>query len=177
MSKIDDIKTLVNKRGGFAKPNRFSVDFSGLAGKILGFDTEQFRDLNILVDSVNIPGRTISTTEFGAWRHVIKIPTAYVEDDIEMVFNVTNDFTSKKILDAWLNLVISEESYLVAYDSDYKIDIKINQLDDKDNIKYSANIYGAFPISVKGLPLDNNSESAVSRCTATFAYDYFKINK
>lgn len=177
MAKIDDIKTLINKRGGFAKPNRFAVDFSGLASKISGFDTDQFRDLNILVDSLSIPGRTISTTDFGAWRHTIKVPTAYTEDDIEMVFNVTNDFTSKKILDAWLNLVISEESYLVAYDSEYKIDIKISQLDDNDNETYSANIYGAFPISVKGLPLDNNSESAVSRCNATFAYDYFKINK
>lgn len=177
MATIEDMKALIHRRGGLAKPNRFKVDFSGLSGKLVEFNNDHFIDLNILVDSISIPGRTITTTDFGAWRHTVKVPTGYVEDDIEMVFNITNDFASKRILDAWAGLVISEESYLVSYDKDYKVDLNIHQLDENDNSVYSAKIYGAFPISVKGLPLDNNSESAVSRCNATFAYDYFKVNK
>lgn len=172
MPSINNLKTLINKRGGFARPNRFAVDFSSLMNlQIVGLP--DLSDLNLLVDSISIPGRNIDTFEYSIWNHNIKVPSGYSEDDIEIVFNITNDYLSKTVMDKWLGKVINQWSYLVSYDSDYKCDVTIKQLDESDKVIYSAKLINAYPISVKGVLLDNNSESAISRFSTTLAYDRF----
>jgi hypothetical protein len=175
MATINDIKTLVNTRGGFARPNRFVVEFAGVQGIINEVDSSNnsVKDLNILVDSISIPGRTINSFEYAIWNHSIKVPTGYDEDDIEIVFNVTNDFLSKKIMDAWLAKVINQRSYYVSYDDDYKKNFKIFQLNERDEKVFGVELVGAYPVSVKGLFLDNNSESSVSRFSATFTFNRY----
>lgn len=172
MASINNLKTLINKRGGFARPNRFAVDFSSLMNlKIVGLP--DLNDLNLLVDSISIPGRTINTFEYSIWNHNIKVPSGYDEDDIEIVFNITNDYLSKTVMDKWLGKVINQWSYLVNYDADYKSDVTIKQLDENDKVIYSAKLINAYPLSVKGVFLDNNSESAISRFSTTLAFDRF----
>jgi hypothetical protein len=91
MATITDIKGVISRRGGLARPNRFKVDFTGLlAGPVTipGLDTSTIKDLNFLVDNISIPGRAINTFEYAIWNHSIKVPTGYDEDDIEIVFNL-----------------------------------------------------------------------------------------
>lgn len=172
MASINALKSLIQKRGGFARPNRFMVDFSSLS-KLNITGLADLSDLSLLVDSISIPGRALNTFEYAIWNHPIKIPTGYDEDDIEIVFNITNDFIPKMIMDAWFAKVINQWSYLINYDSDYKCDITIKQLDEADRIIFSAKLINAYPISVKGVFLDNNSESSISRFSSTIAFDRF----
>jgi hypothetical protein len=179
MATINDIKNVIGRRGGLARPNRFKVDFTGLLAAepgsvpIPGLDPESTRDLNFLVDNIGIPGRAINTFEYAIWNHPIKIPIGYDEDDIEIVFNLTNDFMPKKIIDAWSAIIINQNSYLAEYDSAYKKDVIIWQLDENDNIKYGVKLLGAYPIASKGLFLDNSAESTVSRFSCTLTFDKF----
>ena len=183
MATIKDIISLVAKRGGLARPNRFMVDFSGLLQPsigdatvpIPGLDTESSRDLNFLVDNISMPGRAINTFEYAIWNHPIKIPIGYDEDDIEIVFNLTNDFMPKKIIDNWSSIIINQGSYLAEYDAAYKRDIIIWQLDEKDKKKYGVKLRGAYPIASKGLFLDNSAESTISRFSCTLTFDRFEI--
>lgn len=175
LGPIDKLMSMVNRRKGFARPNRFEVDFSGLIklnlSETKGNDT--LADMGTLVDSISIPGRSFSTFEYSIWNHPIKVPSGYDEDDIEIVFNITNDFMPKMIMDAWFAKVINQWSYLVSYDSDYKCDITIKQLNENDDVIFTAKLINAYPISVKGVFLDNNSESSISRFSSTIAFDRF----
>lgn len=179
MATIQDIKGVIGRRGGLARPNRFKVDFSGLlaqgagANPIPGLDLVNIQDLNFLVDNISIPGRAINTFEYAIWNHPVKIPTGYDEDDIEIVFNLTNDFMPKKIIDAWSSIIINQSSYLAEYGDTYKKNIIIWQLDENDNIKYGVKLVGAYPIASKGLFLDNSAESTVSRFSCTLTFDRF----
>lgn len=170
MPTINDIKTVITKRGGLARPNRFRVDFSSLT-QIM--PDQDLRELNILVDNISIPGRVINTFEYGIWNHTIKIPSGYDEDDIEIVFNLTNDFMPKKIIDAWSARVINQKSYLASYDADYKYDIEVWQMDEYNNDVYGVKLMGAYPIASKGLFLDNSAESTVSRFSTTITFNRF----
>jgi hypothetical protein len=180
MATINDIKSIIAKRGGLARPNRFMVDFSGLlipnisgAVSIPGLDSVSARDLNFLVDNISIPGRAINTFEYAIWNHPIKIPIGYDEDDIEIVFNLTNDFMPKRIIDGWSSIIINQSTYLAEYDSAYKRDIIIWQLDENDNKKYGVKLLGAYPLASKGLFLDNSAESTVSRFSCTLTFNRF----
>jgi hypothetical protein len=179
MATINDIKNVIGRRGGLARPNRFMVNFTGLLAQkpgsipIPGLDPESTRDLNFLVDNISIPGRAINTFEYAIWNHPIKVPIGYDEDDIEIVFNLTNDFMPKKIIDAWSAIIINQSTYLAEYDDAYKRDIIIWQLDENDNIKYGVKLLGAYPLASKGLFLDNSSESTVSRFSCTLTFNKF----
>jgi hypothetical protein len=138
-------------------------------------DGESLRDLNILVDNISIPGRAINTFEYSIWNHSIKIPGGYDEDDIEIVFNVTNDYLPKKIIDKWSERIINQSNYLTGYDSDFKRDVTVWQLDEFDKKIYGVKLIGAYPIASKGLFLDNSAESAVSRFSCTLTFDKFVV--
>lgn len=172
MASINDIKSLINKRGGLARPNRFMVDFSYLINLNIA-PLDNLKDLNLLVDSISIPGRSINTFDYSIWNHPIKVPGGYDEDDIEIVFNVTRDYVSKVIMDSWFAKVINQWTYMVNYDSQYKSDLIIKQLDENDKVIFSAKLINAYPISVKGIFLDNNADSSVSRFSSTIAFDRF----
>lgn len=175
MATLEDIKGMVNRRGGFARPNRFIVDFSGLKSIADQLQNTDIVDLNFMVDSITMPGRTLTTFDYAIWNHPIRIPGGYSEDDIEIVFTITNDFAPKIIMDAWLALVVNQWTYHAAYASEYKKDFEIWQLDEADKKVYGVKIMGAYPAAVKSLLLDNNSESAVSRFSVTIPYDRFVI--
>jgi hypothetical protein len=182
MATINDIKSIVSKRGGFARPNRFMVNFSGLrqpgikgTAPIPGLNAIDANDLNFLVDNISMPGRAINTFEYAIWNRPIKIPIGYDEDDIEIVFNLTNDFMPKKIIDSWSSIIINQSSYLAEYDVAYKRDIIIWQLDEQDKKKYGVKLRGAYPIASKGLFLDNSAESTISRFSCTLTFDRFEI--
>ncbi len=177
MASINEIKGVIGRRGGLARPNRFKVDFAGLrAGPgIPGLDKSAAEDLNFLVDNISMPGRSINTFEYSIWNHPVKIPIGYDEDDIEIVFNLTNDFMPKKIIDAWSAIIINQSSYLAEYDEAYKRDIIIWQLDENDNIKYGVKLMGAYPLTSKGLFLDNSAESTLSRFSCTLTFNRFQV--
>lgn len=183
MATINDIKSVVSARGGLARPNRFMVDFSGLLRPntgdgtvpIPGLDLQASRDLNFLVDNISIPGRAINTFEYSIWNHPVKVPSGYDEDDIEIVFNLTNDFMPKRIIDAWSSIIINQSTYLAEYDSAYKRDIVIWQLDETDKKKYGVKLLGAYPITSKGLFLDNSAESTVARFSCTLTFNRFQL--
>ena len=68
MASIDELKSLVSTKLGFASPNQFMVelpsDFRGSSG-FLGqlFSALQGNDLNLLCASVTMPDRQIFTTD------------------------------------------------------------------------------------------------------------------
>lgn len=171
MSNINDFKSAITKRGGLAKANRFQVMFT-LPQSIQSDD--RGKNLSLMCESAQLPGKQITTMEWSMYGHNIKVPTSFIQEDVTLVFNVTSDYYAKRIFDNWQNAVINDISFLLNYDSDFKVDVFIHQLDEEDKIIYTSQLLGAYPISVQAMSLDSNSDSQTQKVTVVLAFNDFK---
>lgn len=169
---IDKFKAMVVARGGFSKVNRFGILLT--LPKLIGSRYDAGRDLSLLCESASIPGKQITTTEYSAYGYNQKIPTGLLLDDVTFTFNLTSDYYAKIIFDDWQNLVIDPNSFLVLYESDYKTNITITQLNDKNEENHSVTLIGAYPITVNTISFDNQSENQIQKLSVTFAYTKIK---
>ena len=171
---IDKLLKTISAHGGLSKPNRFKVDFSGAIAK-LGMSRD-YADVSFLCESTSVPGRQLTTIDYSAWGHTSKVPTGFVEDDVEMVFSVTDDFLTKRFIEEWMAKSVDPISYILKYDSEYKADIDLYQLSDKVNengeakVIYAARLIDAYPYSMKGISFDSSAESSFTRFSCTFAH-------
>lgn len=199
-ANIDTLKSTLNRRGGLAKANRFAVYITHPGGKnslvntdissIIGnaatsvvqggsFNVFSFfndpRDMYLLCESVNLPGRQILTQEYTTGQRTRKKPYNYVTDDVNMTFNLTNDYMVFEYFRTWMDLIVPEEAenhYSVAFKDRYATDITIQQIATQDYIPaYQIKLRNAFPITLNSVQLSNAGEGTVAQCSVTFAYD------
>ena len=185
---IDKLKSTISKRGGLAKTNRFQVIFTPPQGSLLsargligaltsGGGLKSMindpRDISMLCQNVTLPGRQITTIDYIAEKQAVKIPYAFINEDVTCSFLLTNDYYMKTLFDAWLEQVFDTESYRAKFKKDFTTDVVIQQLNEKNIPVYGVRLENAFPTTVAGITLDNNSESAVQKMSVTFSYDNY----
>lgn len=170
MSTIDEFKSTFT--AGFARTNKYRVIFEGTE-----YDP---RDLNIMCDSVNIPGRQIFTDESTTSLKSRKRAYQFGQEDISMSFILTNDWTAWNFIYEWMNTIIfgieNINSFQVGYREEYSRDILIEHLDSRDTVKKRFRIMGGYPIALDQIELSNASENEVIRVNTTFAYDNWKLD-
>jgi len=191
MSDIDKLKSTISKKGGLAKANRFNVMFTPPSGSLLNgnlqgaiasaisgnFSAKNLindpRDISLLCDSVSIPGKQISTLDVQTVKQLVKVPYGYLTDDVSLSFLLTNDYHMKTMFDAWINNIVDNDKYCVAYKEDIVTDVIIQQLDEQNTPIYGVKLEGAFPVTMSEIPLSNESENTISRLNVSFAYDRY----
>ena len=172
---IDDLKSVIGKRGGVAQANRFEIHINTPPG--LNLDT---RDFSVLCESCTLPGRQITTIDYQILQQSYKIPSGFINDDVSFTFILTNDFYVKRAFEAWANAVIDFDSYKAKYRDNYAGEITIRQLNKSistqltDSVIYEAVLHNAFPISIGSLSLDNQAENTIQKLTVTVAYENFE---
>ena len=186
---IDKLKSVIGKRGGLAKQNRFNVIFTPPSGGLLnvgggilgalasggspGSLVNDPRDISLLAENITIPGRNLNTMDYIAEKQSVKIPYSFINEDVQATFLLTHDYYMKNIFDNWLETCFSSDSYRAKFKEDFTSDVIIQQLNEKDIPVYGVRLENAFPTTVAGITLDNNSESAVQKMTVTFSYDNY----
>ena len=188
MSTIDTLKSVIGKRGGFAKANRFNVIFtpptqsllnlspSAIIGVLAGGQSAKSlisdpRDISLLCQGANIPGQQITTIDYQAQKQVVPIPYAIIEEDVTLKFLMTSDYYIKRMMDDWVSSIVNLESYQVGYKKDFACDVIIQQLDAENVPTYGVKLINAFPTSVTGIELDQAQESAAMELSVTMSYD------
>jgi len=198
MNTIDNLKATISKKGGVAFANRFQVFFQppgaatlknllntnpkSLVGDlaknaISGGSPKNIipdpRDISILCESVNLPGRQISTVDYQADRQTIKIPYGIINEDVTMSFILTNDYYMKQLFDKWMSGIFDVENYRVGYKKDFVTDVVIQQLN-KNNVPiYSVRLEDAFPVTMQSIQLDSNSENTIQKLNVTLSYENY----
>ena len=107
---IEKLKSLVSKKGGLAKANRFNVMFTPPKQSLINLDLQGLlssaisgnfnaknlindpRDIALLCDSVSMPGKQISTLDYQTTRASRKMPYGTIHDDVALSFLLTNDY-------------------------------------------------------------------------------------
>ena len=191
MSSIERLKSLISKKGGLAKGNRFNVIFTPPKQTLLNFDLESIissaisgnfsaknlinnpRDISMLCDSVSIPGKQISTIDYQAQKQAIKIPYGTLHDDVSLTFLLTNDYYMKSMFDQWINNIVNSDTYGVSYKKDIVTDVIIQQLDEQNTPIYGVKLEGAFPTTMNEIVLSNESTDTIQKLNVSFSYDRY----
>lgn len=183
---IDTLKSTLGRRTGLAKANRFAVYIplpllslnpASILGNIVSGNTNPLqvfndpRDISLLCESVQLPGRTISTNEYMTSPKARKMPYGFINDDVSFTFLLTGDMYIKNVMTGWQEQIIDTESYQLSFKDDYVSTVIIQQLNDKNIPVYTCKLNNAFPVSVSSVELGNTNENTASRITVTFAYD------
>lgn len=191
---IDDFKSTIGKHGGLARANRFLIFMRPPQQSLLNIDLENIaitalsgdfkasslvndpRDIALLCNRCSLPGRQIQTLDnpLNGFAQAIKHPTGYFNEDVEFEFHLTNDYYMRKMFDKWMGLPINQETYMKNYDSVYKTDITIQQLNQENVPIYGVTLQNAYPITMNSIELNNESSDATQRLSITFTYDDFK---
>lgn len=186
---IEKLKSLVSKKGGLAKANRFNVMFTpptlslidfnlggAIASAISGnFNAKNFindpRDISLLCDSVILPAKVVTTLDYQANKQSFKVPYGTIEDEVSLGFLLTNDYYMKTIFDSWINSIVDPDKYCVAYKDDITCDVIIQQLDEQDVPIYGVKLENAFPTTMSEVGFSNESSSQIQKMNVTFTYD------
>lgn len=190
MSSIENLKSLISKKGGLAPANRFNViftppsqsilnlDVGGIIGSIISgnFESDNLindpRDISILCQSVTLPGRNISTFDHQDYKQSNKFPYTFIDEDVTISFLLTNDYYMRKMFDNWMSNIFSAEDYIIGYKKNYAVDVIIQQLDQKNTPVYGVKLEKAFPVNIEGIQLSQDSQEVI-KMSVTFAYDKF----
>ena len=198
MNSIDNLKATISKKGGVAMQNRFQIFFqpptansmksllnsdpkvlvgslakNAISGGSIKNMIPDPRDISILCESVNLPGRQITTIDYQAEKQSIKIPYSAINEDVTMSFILTNDYYMKKLFDDWQSAVFDMNRYRAGYKKDFTTDIVIQQLNQENIPVYGVRLEGAFPVTVSSINLDNNSENTIQKLNVTLSYENY----
>lgn len=172
--KIDDLKANISKRNGLATNNHYKIILTPPAG-ITGYSMS---DLSILCDSVVMPGRNISTTEYNTGKQTLKTPYTFIDSDVTATFLLTGDNMARKFFEEWMDYIFDTEGYTVRYKggrdgTGYAKPIEIHQLNKNDELIQGVRLINAYPTNINEYTLSNAEENSVSKIDVTFAYDNF----
>ena len=150
--------------GNPARQNRFSVDvFATQAG---------IRIRGIRCITATIPGRAITTTQFGEMGSGPKraYPTGldYDGQAIALTFICDDQFIERQAIEAWQESIYNRR-YGLNYPEEYYGTMKINQLDRNDAPIYSVELHEVWPQGMVAQEL-NMTSSAFQTFTVNFNY-------
>lgn len=171
MSSIDDLKATFSS--GFARSNRYRILFEGTE-----YDP---RNLDIMCDSVTLPGRQIFTEDKVTSLKQRKIGYQFGQEDVAISFLLTNDWTSWDFIYDWQKKIIIgieniEGPFNVGFREEYSRDIVIEHLNSRNEVMKRFRLMNSYPTQLDSIELSNSSENEVIRVNTTFAYDNWKID-
>ena len=181
---VETFRSKLESGGGPAYGDRYHVSFKAPDGVILEANaylatenTEKITNrLSWLCDTINIPSRSLTTTEFRTYGLPVKRPYGSVYTESQMEFLCTRNMGEKKFFDAWLNYIFNNNSYDIAYYDNYVTDIDIYHFDrsasdasDLDKSTYHIKLEEAYPTLVGEISM-NHTASEVLKIPITFTY-------
>lgn len=193
MAGIEDLKSKVSLKNGFAFSHHFAVELPSLAG--IDGDT-----MNVLCKDVDMPGKQILTLDRNIGIHNEKVVNGFATADLNMSFYMTNDYGPRKYFDKWMSEMVDEETGNIQWKKGkdgtrggFARDITIHQLskpqarvgfdigildinfDLLGNSIYSVTLEDAFPITQNAINL--NSQGSIVELQVNFAYTKWTVKK
>lgn len=166
---VDNIKSRL--QAGHARANRYRVFLPQVSNEV---PPSELQGIEILCDSVAVPGRQITTNEYYTTMRATQIAYAFGVAPITMSFYLTNNWESWNYLNSWHSTIITElketKGYRLKFKKEYSKDFFIEHLDPEDRQTKLIKVINAFPTTLNEIEL-GNANSDLTRVTASFAYD------
>lgn len=154
---------------GLSKPNRFEVIIT--SPPVLGGTPNRL--VSIMAESTQLPPTRINTVRQQIFGPPSFLPqnADYGGENLSITFNLDREMAVKQYFDQWIDGIANRATGTISYQSNYVAQgMHINQLDEQDNIMYTATFTDIFPIAVNPVQLDANMTNQASKLNVTFSY-------
>ena len=178
--KPSELLATLNKNG-VAKSSHFEVQITG-PGK-----TGEENDIMFRADACELPGRTISTSEYRIYGPIRKIAYASTYTDTSIGFLCSADLREKRYFEEWQDIIMHHRAtsgmsakhtrgrYETGYYEDYIRTIEIRQYDETGTKKSTHYLDEAYPIGIAPIALSWGNEELI-RLQVTFAYHDYRAD-
>ena len=174
---------------GLARPSRFEViiprpkllnqrtaqtGFNGaiVGGERIGTSTIPPQRISILCEQAAFPLFNINVKPYRIYGTPYQRPVVsdYGGDGLPMTFHVDRAMTVKRFFEDWARFIINRDTFNVAYQEQYVVDIEIYQLDEQNRRTYGVQILEAFPRSLNQMELNMGAQNQTHRLIVLFSY-------
>lgn len=169
---IDEFKSRITRRG-ISRPNLFNIYIQ--PPEAIGYDTNQLRYLTFKAYSVDIPGKTIATSERRTHGPIQKV--SYCDPifpDITVSIICSDDLYERQVFDRWMNYIIKQNNgFIVEYYSRYTTKTIINKLDHEGRESMKYELIDSYPTNINSQKLDWSETDSYLTLDVTFTYRYY----
>lgn len=128
--------------------------------------------VSLLCEQSNFPLLNINVKPYRIFGPTYQRPVVsdYGGDGLPMTFHLDRQMHVKTFFDTWIQTTINKDTFTVAYQEDYAVDIEIFQLDETNFRTYGVKLIDAFPRSLNTIELNNAAQGQTHRMIVLFAY-------
>ena len=197
-STIGRMMAAVAQGEGFARPNRFMVDFilpsgvslvdpietnvltekyrSTLDGD-LQQNTEIQRGLRAYVDSVDMPGRNLDTTDFKTYGPRRQIVNGHsFSGEITMSVYCDKYLRQRSFFEMWQKAAFDQGTNNVHFYDEYTGGLRIYQLGsfagnaDRDRVAYGVELFEVFPKTISAVSYSHGDNDSIQKISVVLAF-------
>jgi len=167
-------------KSGVAKTAHFEVMITPPSS----LDWQYARELMFRADSVEIPGRTISTLEHRFLNNgpINKVAYGAMYQDVSVTFILSDDMKEKRFFEEWQKLMVDttpngfSNTFNVKYFNDYVGRVSIMQYDQAGSLKSTHILEEAYPTIINGVQM-GWSDDSIAKLTVQIAMRYYDVRK
>ena len=171
---VQDFTATLNK-SGVAHASHFEVQITGPVST----GTEQ--NMMLRCDTVDIPGRSIATTEYRIYGPLRKIPYGAIYTDVACQFLLSEDLQEKSYFEQWQDKIVnhgafgsSRASHNIGYYNDYVGNVTIRQFSNGGDLMSVHTLQEAYPVNVSPVQMSWGSNE-FAKLAVAFAYRDYKV--
>ena len=181
---INDIISGFRSNEGYAIPNRYEVVIQPPA-KLGGGGQENIfnnaerganvRDISMRVESVTLPGRTLTTASeanvYGPDREIVEGVT--YADEIAIDFQASSGLDERVFFENWQKQAFNEKTWNIGYYNDYIGSMEIYLLDRQDVRRYGLKLWEVFPKTITATTLTAAEATEIIKTNVSFSFRYW----
>jgi len=200
-STMGRVLSTIAQGEGFARPNRFMVDFvlprgvqynseetdgeilfeeeisnSTLEGAMQR-ETQIQRGLRAFVENVDMPGRTLDTTDYSIYGPRRQVVTGHsFSGEITMSVYCDKFLRQRSFFEMWQKAAFDQGTNNVHFYEDYIGAVRIYQLGafaenaDRDRISYGVHLFECFPKTISAVSYSQGSENEIQKISVSLAF-------
>ena len=181
---INDILSGFRSNEGYALPNRYEVIIQppaklGGGGQENIFNNSErganVRDISMRVESVVLPGRTLTTAQeanvYGPDREIVEGVT--YADEIAIDFQASSGLDERVFFENWQKQAFNEKTWNIGYYKDYIGSMQIYLLDRQDVRRYGLKLWEVFPKTITANTLTAAEATEIIKTNVSFSFRYW----
>jgi|TARA_R110001592_G_scaffold60334_1_gene183384 hypothetical protein len=181
---INDIISGFHSNEGYAVPNRYEVVIRPPAKLAGGLSENVFagaernsnvRDISLRVESVVLPGRTLTTSTennvYGPNREIVEGVT--YADDIAIDFQASSGLDERVFFENWQRQAFNEKTWNIGYYENYTGEMDIYLLDRQDVRRYGLKLWEVFPKTIGATTLTAVEATEIVKTNVSFTFRYW----
>lgn len=177
-------------KSGFAKPNRYRVEFflprgvsssSDFVASTNRFSGENIlpkiqnsansnEEINIACHTMTMPQRSLMTYEIKQNSAPVRHPYSATYDPVTFSFYADNKYAARDFFDAWQGTVTNIGSNTMNFYDEYTSDIKMYAQDDAGRDTYCVTLFQAYPINVGLVDFSYSQSNNFQTITCTMSF-------